>query len=277
MKYADLHIHTYFSDSTFSPEEVVKLAHKNNLSAISITDHDTVEAIDTAKKIAEEYSIEVIPGIELTAEVGGREVHILGYFFDYHNEDFLRKLKELQQVRVKRIYEMVERLKEQGIKKIDGDEVIALADKAAVGRVHLAMILKRHNLVSSISEAFRKYIGDNCPAYVSKFKLTPKEAIRIILDTKGIPVLAHPFTMDKDEYIPEWIKSGLMGIEVYYPDYSMKTISHYKALCQKHHLLSTGGSDDHGKAKEKILMGRIKVSYELVDRLKRAKEKIDAY
>jgi len=274
MKYADLHIHTHFSDSTFSPEEVVKLAHKNHLSAISITDHDTVDAIDPAIKYAEGFSIEIIPGIELTAEVDNREVHILGYFIDHHDERFLAKLKDLRRVRVTRIHEMVKRLKQQGIKKIDADEVVNKAGKAAVGRVHLAMALKRHGLVSSISEAFQKHIGDSCPAYVSKFKLSPQEAIKLILQAKGVPVLAHPYTLDRDELIPDFAKDGLMGLEVYYPEYTQRVISHYKALCQKLHLLATGGSDDHGKAKETILMGKIKISYELVERLKQAKDKI---
>jgi 3',5'-nucleoside bisphosphate phosphatase len=276
MKYADLHIHTHFSDSTFSPEEVVKLAHKHRLCAISITDHDTVDAVDIAAKIAADFSIEVIPGIELTAEVDGREVHILGYFMDHHGEKFLDKLKELRQVRVKRIYEMVEKLRQLGITKVDADEVVFQAGQAAVGRVHLAMALKRHKVVSSISEAFRKYIGDAGPAYVSKFKFSPRQAINFILENKGIPVLAHPYNLDKDELIPELVKEGLMGLEVYYPDYTQATMSHYKKLCQDHHLLTTGGSDDHGKSKETILMGRIKISYELVERLKKAKEKIDA-
>lgn len=269
-----MHLHTNFSDSTFSPEEVVRLAHKHRLSAISITDHDTIEAIDIAKDIAQEFSIEIIPGVELTAEVDNKEVHILGYLIDHHDEEFLSKLKELRRVRVNRIYEMVDKLKEQGIEKIDADEVICRAGKAAVGRVHLAMVMQKHKLVSSIPEAFRKYIGDNCPAYVSKFKLSPKKAIKLVLQAKGIPVLAHPYNLDKDELIPGFIKDGLMGLEVYYPEYTMKTISYYKDLCQKHHLLTTGGSDDHGKAKAKILMGRIKVSYELVERLRQAKEKI---
>lgn len=276
MKYADLHIHTHFSDSTFSPEEVVKLAHKNHLSAISITDHDTVEAIDSAQEIAKEFAIEVIPGIELTAEIDKKEVHLLGYFIDYHDEKFLSKLRELRWVRVKRIYEMVDKLNQQGIKKMDADEVICQAGRAAVGRVHLAMVMKKLRIVSSIPEAFRKYIGDNCPAYVSKFRLSPKEAIKFILQTKGIPVLAHPYNLGKDELIPDFVNYGLMGLEVYYPEFTQATTSHYKNICKKYNLLTTGGSDDHGHAKDKILMGRIKISYELVERLKKAKEKIHA-
>lgn len=276
MKYADLHIHTHFSDSTFSPEEVVRLAHKNNLSAISITDHDTVEAIDSCEKIAEEFSIEIIPGIELTAEVDKREVHILGYFIDYQDERLLSKLKELRRARINRIYEMVDKLKQQGIKKIDADEIICKAGTAAVGRVHLALAMKKHNLVSSVTEAFRKYIGDNCPAYVSKFRLSPKEAIKLVLQAKGIPVLAHPYDLGRDELIPSFAADGLKGLEVYYPGYTQAIISHYKRICKKYRLLTTGGSDDHGEAKSKILMGKIKVAYELVERLKKAKEKIHA-
>jgi predicted metal-dependent phosphoesterase TrpH len=276
MKYADLHLHTDFSDSTNSPQEVVRLAADCNLSAISITDHDTVDAIDIATKAAAEYSIEVIPGIELTSDVDNKEVHILGYLIDHHNKRFLRRLVDLRRVRVQRIHQMVARLKALGVDKIEAQEVLAMAKKAAVGRVHLAMVMKKHRLVSSISEAFRKYIGDQCPAYVGKFKLSPQEAMRLIGDAGGIAVLAHPYNLVKDEIIPELVKTGLKGIEVFYPEYTMSTISRYKAICKKYSLIPTGGSDDHGKAKEKILLGKIKVSYEVVDRLRRAKDKIDA-
>lgn len=273
-KFADLHVHTFYSDSTFSPEEVVSLAHKKGLSAIAITDHDTVDGIDEAATFAAKFSLEIIPGTELTAEVNGREIHVLGYLVDHRDPVFLDKLKELKAVRVERIFEMVGRLKQEGVKGLDAAEIIACAGKAAVGRVHIAMMLKKIGLISRIPQAFAKYIGDDCPAYVAKFRLTPKEAVDIIRNAKGIPILAHPLNLISDELIPQLAAEGLMGVEVYYPKYTNPVIIYYQNLCEKYGLLVTGGSDDHGLAKEEILMGKMKVAYEVVERLKRKRAEL---
>ena len=271
MKFVDLHLHTNFSDSTLSPSELVSLSVKNGLSAIAVTDHDCIEGIEPVKDEAGKFDLEIIPGIELTAEIDHKEVHILGYFIDYKNKVLAEKLVQIKVIREKRIYDMVDKLKEQGIDNIEAEEVLSLSGMGTVGRAHLAVILKNKGWVSTFSEAFRRYIGDKSSAYVGKFKMTPSEAIKTILDAGGVPVLAHPNVPGEDNLIVEFVKSGLMGLEVYYPGYSEVTRQHYMDIAEKFGLLLTGGSDCHGDVKENITVGDVKVPYEIVEKLKQAK------
>jgi hypothetical protein len=272
MKFADLHIHTNFSDSTLSPQEVIQYAHKNNLAAVAITDHDCVDGIEPAIKEALPFNIEVIPGIELTAEIDQAEVHILGYLIDYKQDWFIKKLDEIRSTRVKRIYAMVDKLKTLGV-NIQPEEVFELA-RGSVGRLHLARVLKNDGFVSSLKEAFDNFLGEQSPAYVARFRLSPKGAIEIISRLSGISVLAHPSTMGKDELIPQLVEHGLDGIEVYYPEQAESVTKYYENLANKYNLLITGGSDCHGLARGEILMGRFKIPYELVEKLKDVRDRI---
>ena len=269
-KKADLHIHTTFSDGTFSPEEVVKHAQKTGLSCIAICDHDVIDAIDPALKAAKEYGIEVIPGVELTAEKKGCELHILGYYIDWRNKAFNKRLAEMCRQRQKRIVDMVDKLKAHGV-TINPEEVLKLSGRGSVGRLHLARVLYEKGYVTAVDEAFKTYIGNGRPCYVGRINLTPEEAIDEILRVGGIPVLAHPGVMGKDEFIPSYVKRGLRGIEVYHTDHPPATARHYEELARQHNLLVTGGSDCHGFGKGRILMGSITVSYELVEKLKDAR------
>jgi predicted metal-dependent phosphoesterase TrpH len=271
MKFVDLHLHTNFSDSSLSCAELVKLSVEAGLSAIAITDHDCIEGIDPAQKEAEQFGLEVIPGVELTAEIDSQELHILGYYIGHHNKKLIGKLEMMKRIREKRIFEMVDKLKEQGVDNIDPKEVLSLSGMGTVGRAHLAVILKRKGWVNSFSEAFQKYIGDNSPAYVGKFKMSPQEAIKTVLDVGGIPVLAHPHSPGEDDLISELVDVGLQGIEVYYPGYSQSQIKHYKNLADQFGLLITGGSDYHGDIKDDTIIGRPQVPYEVVEKLKQAK------
>lgn len=270
-KQADLHVHTYLSDSTFTPAQVVDYAQKIGLACVAITDHDCVDGIEPAVRRAYENSnIEIIPAVELTAETDDTEVHILGFFIDYKNVSFEKKLQEIRDDRVSRIYKMVEKLKEFDI-DIDASDVFKIAGPGSVGRLHVAQVLYNKGAVANISEAFSRYIGHNKPCYVKRFKLSPKEAIKMIYKVKGIPVLAHPYIMKKDEMISELIKAGLRGIEVYHSDHTNAAQQHYKKLAEENNLLITGGSDCHGMGKGEILMGKVKVPYELVEKLKEAR------
>ncbi len=277
MKYAkrfvDLHIHTHYSDSTLTPEEVVDVAHKKGFSAISITDHDCIDGIAPSVERAKKYDMEVIPGIELTAEEGNLELHILGYFIDWQEEWFVKKLKEIREARISRIYEMTAKLKEKGI-NIDPAKVFALSGPGAVGRLHLATVMYNEGLISSIGEAFRKYIGNNAPCSVRKFKLTPQEAIEMILKLRGVPVLAHPHVLGRDDLIPGLIEKGMRGIEVYRTEHLDNVTLRYEDIAFEHGLLMTGGSDCHGMGKGNIFIGRVKVPYRTVEDLKREAEKI---
>lgn len=271
MRYADLHIHTMFSDGTFSPEEAVKEAHKLGLSCIAITDHDAVSAIEPAMRAANTLDTEVIPGIELTAEMDNNEVHILGYFIDWQAQWFQDKLEQICAVRKKRALTIIEKLKAQGI-HLDPDELLRLSAPGSVGRLHIARMLEREGFVYSTQEAFNKYIGNGRPCYVKKFNLPPAEAIEIICRLKGLAVLAHPYTLGNDEFIPELVQMGLRGLEVYYPEHGKSTTRHYLNLAQKYGLLVTGGSDCHGNSYNGGMFGQIKLPYNLVEALKKEAE-----
>ena len=273
MKFADLHIHTDFSDSTFSPEEVAAYAAGKGLSAIAICDHDCVDGIEPCEKAALPLGLEVISGIELTVEKQDAEVHLLGYFIDWKREWFCKTLETMRQSRIGRIYEMVEKLNAVGI-DVKGEDVLRLAGRGAVGRLHLAQAMLKTGKVKSFKEAFGNYIGFQKSCYVPHAKFSPQEAVETILKVGGIPVLAHPGIMDKDEYIPELIGYGLKGIEVYHTDHSSGTVKHYEELVEEYGLLATGGSDCHGMGKGRALIGTVRVPYELVEKLKTESGKI---
>ena len=273
MKYADLHVHTFYSDSTFSPEEVVSCAKDKGLSAIAICDHDSIDGIEPCQKIGALVDLEIIPGIELTAEKADAEIHLLGYLLDWKVEWFQNRLKEIQSSRIDRMYKMVEKLNGANI-KVDPKDVFKLAGKGTVGRLHLAQAILRSGKAKSFREIFDKYIGFLKPCYVSNIRFSPEEAIGMLLEVGGIPVLAHPDVLGKDEYIPELIKYGLKGIEVYHTDHKNAAVKRYEGLANQYNLLMTGGSDCHGLGKGRVLLGSVRVPYELVDRLKEASGKI---
>jgi len=273
MKYADLHVHTFYSDSTFSPEEVVSCAKDKGLSAIAICDHDSIDGIEPCQKIGAPVDLEIIPGIELTVEKADAEIHLLGYFIDWKVEWFQERLKEIQVSRIDRIYKMVEKLNGANI-KIDPKEVFKLAGKGTVGRLHLAQAILKAGKAKSFREIFDKYIGFLKPCYVSNVRFSPEEAIRMLLEVGGVPVLAHPDVLGKDEYIPELKGYGLKGIEVYHTDHKKTAVKRYEELAKQYNLLMTGGSDCHGLGKGRVLLGEVRVPYELVDRLKEASGKI---
>lgn len=273
MKFADLHLHTVFSDGTYTPEELISASHRAGLSAIAVVDHDTTDGIAPAMEAAGKKGIEVLPGIELSAEYEGSEVHILGYLVDYKDSSLIKGLDTLKKNRVERIYKIIEKLKSIGI-DLKPESVFDIAGEGTVGRLHIARALVKEKKAASIFESFQKYIGDKCPAYCLGFKFSPEEAINLIKEAKGIPVLAHPYTFHNDELIPKFIDWGIMGLEVYYPEHSQSMMNYYLNIVREHDLLATGGSDCHGKAKPDVKIGCMKIPYELVDKLKAAKVKI---
>jgi len=267
-QFADLHIHTYFSDSTSSPEEVVEHAKEQGLSAIAITDHDIVDGIVPAMEAAKKYDIEVIPGVELSSEINGRDVHVLGYFIDYTDTHLVKILKSMQGTRVERMKKMIEKLKSFGIEGIELEEVCALTNADAVGRPHLAAIMIKKGVVKNTREAFDQYLANEAPAYVSKYDQTPFDAIALIKKSGGVAVLAHPMVTGVDELIPQMVKAGLGGIEVYYPNNTNSVTAFYEKIAKKHDLAMTGGSDAHGDAKKHTFVGKLKIPYALVEKLK---------
>lgn len=275
MKFADLHLHTIFSDSTYTPDQLLKEASKQGLSAISIVDHDTVDGIGPTIETARvnNIDIEVIPGLELTAEHLGVEVHILGYLVDYKNEEFIKNLDILRTKRIERIYRIVDKLNGIGV-KLKVEDVFDIAGNGNPGRLHIARAMLKNGCISSLAEAFQKYIGDRCAAYICGFKMSPIEAIQLIKNFAGIPVLAHPYSLSRDELLYEFIEEGIMGLEVYYPEHSQSMINFYLDIAKKNNLLVTGGSDCHGNAKAEVQIGSVKIPYELVEKLKERKQKL---
>lgn len=270
LKFADLHLHSVFSDGTYTPIQLIKAARLHGLSAIALVDHDTVNGILETLELGDSEGIEVLPGIELTAEYLGNEIHILGYLIDYDSAFLKIKLDSLLRYRIERVYKITDKLQSIGV-NLSPKSVFDISKNGIPGRLHIARAMVKEKLTSSVQEAFKKYIGDKSPGYVSGFNLSPSEAIELIRKARGIPVLAHPYLLNNDDLIPQFAGYGLMGVEVYYPEHSQSMINYYLELAKKLNLLVTGGSDCHGSAKPEIKIGSFKVSYELVEKLKKAK------
>jgi predicted metal-dependent phosphoesterase TrpH len=243
----DLHIHSTASDGALSPEEVVGESVRRGLSVIALTDHDTVNGLAPALAAAEAFpGLRVVPGVELSTDVAQGEVHVLGYFIDYSDGELLARLERMRNSRRERAQEMIARLGDLGV-NIDWSRVQEIAGEGSVGRPHLAQAMVEGGYVGSLKEAFNSYIGRGGPAYVERRKLTPAAAVELILRVRGLPVLAHPLTVaDPETLVIELKSAGLIGIEVYYKDYSAADVGKLLSLAESHQLAVTGGSDYHG-------------------------------
>lgn len=272
-KSADLHIHTYCSDGTMSPAEVVADAIHCGIQCIAITDHDTVDGISPAIEAARGHDMEVLPGIELSSEINGKDVHMLGYLFNWQDASLIEHLKEMQNARAERMKKMIHKLQALGIHDISFEEISETAKTKALGRPHLAAALLEKRIVGSMRAAFEKFLAEGAPAYVPKFKQTPQEAINLIKGLGGVAVLAHPMLSNVDELIPGLVAAGLGGLEVHYPNCSVNVMQFYEGLARKHHLVVTGGSDAHGEAKKHTFIGKTRIPYDLVEKLKQAAQK----
>lgn len=269
MRKTDLHIHTTASDGMLKPTEVVDWAVHKELIAIAITDHDTTKGIREALERSKFHkNIEVVPGIELSSDYQGEEVHILGYFIDYHNEELLNATKVLRQSRLVRGEKMVHKLREMGI-NISLNEVKELADAGFIGRPHIARVLFEKGYVEGVADAFDKYIGKDKPAYVNRYKLSLKESIDLIHKAGGVAVLAHPGIIAERDVIKSVVDMGIDGIEVIHSSHGDEIIERLLELAKNYNLICTGGSDCHGHfIEDDLLLGEYTVDYEIVERLK---------
>lgn len=252
---ADLHLHTTFSDGTMTPTAIVRLCVERGLKVISISDHDTTNGLPEAFEVARSYpDLTIIPGIELSTDVPGGEIHVLGYFVDHGDVGLQEVLKTFREGREGRAEGMVQKLREMDV-NISWERVKEIAGEASIGRPHIASALVEAGYVKYPKDAFDKYIGREGPAYVERMKLTPEDAIKLLLDHGTVPVMAHPTysasKSDRDEVasLTETLtglkEAGLVGMEVYYGDYTPEQISYLKDLSDQFDLIPCGGSDYH--------------------------------
>src|SRR5262245_11724578 len=265
--FADLHLHTNFSDGTYTPEELTAQARVFGFKALALTDHDTMEGCARMAAACHAAGIEFIAASELTAELGDVELHLLGYFLDPENETLRTELAKFQQVRQHRIYEMVARLNELSI-PLRAETVFELANCRSPGRPHVARALVQEELCGSLDEAFERFLKKGKPAWVPKFKISALEAIELIHQAGGLAVMDHPGLNRTDNIIPQLIEAGLDGLECFHTKHSTTMTEHYLHVAETHKLLVTGGSDCHGLSKGRPLVGSIKLPYEYVERLK---------
>ena len=267
MKFADLHLHTQFSDGTFTPEELVLHAQQQGLACIALTDHDTVEGCARAAAAAAAVKMEFIPGTELTAEHEDTEVHVLGYFLDIENKVLLDRLAKFQADRQNRIHAMVAALNKLGV-PLKAEAVFALANCKSPGRPHVARALVKEKLIGSLDEAFDRFLKKGKPAWVPKTKMSALEGIELIHQAGGLAVMAHPGLNRTDDIIPGLVEAGLDGIECFHTKHSTAMSGHYLEIADANHLLVTGGSDCHGFSKARPLIGTVKLPYDQVEKLK---------
>jgi hypothetical protein len=243
----DLHLHTTASDGRLSPAQLVRLVAAQGLKQVSISDHDTTEGLAEAYLAAEELGdLRIIPGIELSTDVPGDEIHMLGYFIQYADEGFQEVLRGFRRGRVDRARLMVEKLAGLGI-HLEWERVQQIAGEGSVGRPHIALAMVEKGYCKEPREAFPEYLGRNGLAYVERPKMTPAEAVQMLVNVGGVPVLAHPgYLSDMETRIAELVDVGLVGMEVYYAHYSPDTVLHLAQVAARFGLIPCGGSDYHG-------------------------------
>ncbi len=277
----DLHIHTTYSDGTFSPEMVIDTALDCNLDVIALTDHDNILSHKAAYDYVQKnnINIEIIPGVEINTIYKGYEVHILGYFMNTDNADFQNLMKTQQQARINQTNEIIELLNKKAGIRIKFEDVKSLvAEGGSIGRPHIARAITNAGGENNVMEAYAKYINDSSNVYVQRKTVSPHEACEIIYEAGGIPVFAHPIDVEiSDELAKELISYGLRGIEAYHRKHSPAVVEHYSSLAEKYGLIITGGSDFHAPSVNhgSILMGKNFVPSWVYDELIKEKRRLE--
>lgn len=262
-KWIDLHLHSTYSDGRHAPGELVGFAVDRELSAISITDHDCLDGFLELKEATAGTGIEFISGIELSCVFNGRDLHVLGYGIDVNDVEFQEMLVRFRDSREHRGVKIIEKLKTLGV-NIDPDVVFRKAGKGALGRPHIAEALVEGGYARDFSDAFNRYIGEDCPAYVEKFKLNPNDAVARIHESGGLAFVAHAgYYMEDMEKFYELLDCGFDGIEVHHPNHSNGAVGTLQEIARRRRMLVSGGSDFHGFA-ERDSVGEPRVPYELL-------------
>lgn len=277
MSMIDLHVHSTASDGSSSPRQVVAEAKAQGLQALALTDHDTIDGLAEALAAGAEMGVEVIPGIEISAQHQPGSMHILGYYLDYRSPQLAAQLHILKKARIDRNPQIISKLQKLGL-DVTLAEVQQASGGGQVGRPHIAQVLVRKGYVATFQEAFERYIGNHGPAYVSKFRFPPQEAIAMIKAAGGVAGLAHPFTLEYRslahlrQILEQLVGWGLAALEVYYPEHTVERRELYRSLAREFGLLTTGGSDYHGVIKPEIKLGQVggglTLGYEVVAQLK---------
>ncbi len=280
---SDLHIHTLYSDGVFSPEKIVDTAIDVGLQAIALTDHDNIlsykVAKDYLKKENKEDKLEIIQGIEVNTLYKNYEVHILGYLMDVTNSDFQELLKVQQQARIKQTKEILSLLaKKEGIRIKFDDIKKQVAPGGSIGRPHIAKAITNAGGTTSVMEAYAKYIHDDSPVYVQRKTVSPQDAVEIIYDAGGVPVIAHPHDLDiAESLIKELMQYGLRGIEAYHRKHTPACVEYFSSMAEELGLIVTGGSDFHAPniMNGQIILGKNFVPEWVYDKLLEEKKRID--
>lgn len=278
----DLHAHSCKSDGSLTPAQLVELAISKGLAAVALTDHDTEAGIDEALAKAEGKDIEVIPGIEFSTEYEGRDIHVVGLYIDHNSEDFQKYLKDFRNARDLRNQKMCLKLQEHGL-DIKYEDMLKAFPGSVMTRAHYARYIFEKGYVKAIPEAFERYVGDNAPCFIPREKVTPSQAVKLILRAGGIPVLAHPILYHMSEERLENLvrllkEDGLVAIEAVYSTYNAREERQIRELAKKFDLLLSGGSDFHGKAKPGLELGtgygKLHVPYDFLTKIKEKRKEL---
>ena len=264
----DLHLHTTASDGVCTPSELVDMAWRAGITTMSVTDHDTVAAVEEIAALTRDCGMSFVPGIEITAVHEGRDVHMLGYFIDSENAPFAEFLQRQRVDRVRRLSEMVDLLADIG-KPINREKVLAKREAGgSLGRPMVARALVKAGHVADMRQAFDELIGEGRPAFVPRVGPPPSEVIGIVADAGGVASLAHPGLLKRDDLIPALVEAGLPALEAFHSDHDPDTTVHYLALAERYGLAVSGGSDYHGEAiRRRSAFGRIGLPVEQFERL----------
>lgn len=263
----DFHLHTTASDGFYSPQEIIEKAARAGFQAISITDHDTLEGYKAALPFAKKMNIELIPGVELSSEYQGKEVHILAYFIDPENAEFQAALDFFTKERYYRAERIIKKLNGMGF-DLSINEIADLYPALPIGRPHIADLMIRKEYVKTFGEAFYQYLGNNSPAYEKKVYISPESAFRLIAAASGLSFIAHPGNMP-EEVLKGLIDAGCDGVEVMHPSLNNSQIKFLHELTNNYFLLRSGGSDFHGgKKKDDENFGRFYMRYDEVRAMK---------
>ncbi len=261
---ADLHTHTTYSDGVLTPRELVQKAKDAGLTALAITDHDNVGAVDEATEWGKSLGVMIVPGVEMSVSLGEKDIHILAYFVNHRNQNLLDYLTFFRVERLKRAERMVEKLNKINI-PLKLEAVLDQAGIGSIGRPHIANALVEEGLTDSYHEAFAKYIGLGGPAYEKKFQLTPPDAFKLVNAARGLSFFAHPGRYTNETEILQLIKVGLDGIEVVHPSHSDTQTQFYREIVHQYFMLESGGSDFHGgRSNDDAIFGSYAVPMHLV-------------